>query len=90
MEAAIADGRYGEALNLLEAVDSATGTDPFLLRWKAFCLIATERYEEALIAADRILELDVADSYAAFYRAQALAGLGKLNESTTKDKSSCR
>ncbi len=80
VEAAIANGSYVEALALLESVDSAAGTDSFLLRWKAFCLIAVERYEEALVVADRILQLDSGDSYAAFYRAQALAGLEKMEQ----------
>ncbi len=82
VEAAILDGRYGEALVLLGSVDAAFATDPFLLRWKAFCLVAVEQYAEALLVADRLLELDATDSYAAFYRAQALAGLEKVNEAT--------
>jgi len=84
VEEAIADGRYAEALNLLKGVEAGTSTDLFLLRWKAFCLIATERYEEALMVADRILELDAADSYASFYRAQALAGLEKMDEAVQR------
>jgi hypothetical protein len=78
VEAAMADGRYGEALDLLKPLDVAGGKDAFLLRWKAFCLVAVERFDEALAVADRLLELDGADSYAAFYRAQALAGLDKM------------
>ncbi len=77
---AILQQNYSEALGLLVQMGiSPSSEDLFLLRQKAFCLIQEKQFTRALRIADRILVLDPSDSYAAFYRAQALAGMKQSN-----------
>jgi tetratricopeptide (TPR) repeat protein len=70
----VAQREYRAALSILDSI-ATTDRDVFLLRLKTFCLVELRQYRSALRTADEVLALSPGDTYAAFYRAQALAGL---------------
>lgn len=89
--AAFAVGHAGEALQAVERTEVAAGTlgAPVLSFLGAIALaegaLYFERYEEALVAADRVLEFALSDlpvweNRARILRARALTGLGRLTD----------